>query len=92
MTTIGGIGTIISQIVYMEAEGDVYKRQIRASSSMPILSKAVLLDGKRYLDGGCAMAIPYRRAIDSGFEKIVLVLTRQKGYRKLYTPLSLIHI
>ena len=31
------------------------------------------------------MAIPYRRAIDSGFEKIVLVLTRQKGYRKLYT-------
>ena len=64
---------------------------IRASSSMPILSKAVTLDGKRYLDGGCAMAIPYQRAIDSGFQKIVLVLTRQQGYRKLYTPRPVLH-
>lgn len=59
---------------------------VRASSSMPVLSKAVLLDGKLYLDGGCAMAIPYQRALNQGFEKIVLVLTREQGYRKLYTP------
>ncbi len=59
---------------------------IRASSSMPVLSKAVMIDGQRYLDGGCAMAIPYQRALDGGFEKIVLVLTREQGYRKLYTP------
>lgn len=58
---------------------------VRASSSMPVLSKAVTIDGKRYLDGGCAMAIPYQKAIDDGFQKIVLVLTRQQGYRKLYT-------
>ncbi|MCI5650918.1 MAG: patatin family protein [Ruminococcus bromii] len=58
---------------------------VRASSSMPVVSKAVTIDGKRYLDGGCSMAIPYQKAIDDGFEKIVLVLTRQQGYRKLYT-------
>lgn len=57
----------------------------RASGSMPILSKAVVIDGERYLDGGCAMAIPYQKAIDDGFQKIVLVLTREQGYRKLYT-------
>ena len=37
------------------------------------------------------MAIPYQRAIDSGFQKIVLVLTRQQGYRKLYTPRPVLH-
>ncbi len=58
---------------------------IRASSSMPMVSKAVPLNGKRYLDGGCSNAIPYQKAIDDGFEKIVLILTRQKGYRKLFT-------
>lgn len=63
---------------------------IRASSSMPILSKAVVIDGKRYLDGGCSMAIPYQKAIDDGFEKIVLILTRQQGYRKLYTRRSIL--
>lgn len=52
---------------------------IRASSSMPMLSKAVKMNGELYLDGGCAMAIPYQKAIDDGFEKIVLVLTRQQG-------------
>ena len=65
---------------------------IRASSSMPMLSKAVKMNGELYLDGGCAMAIPYQKAIDDGFEKIVLVLTRQQGYRKLYTKPSTLHL
>ena len=84
------LGTGEAEYFEKSACSDIFSA-IRASSSMPILSKAVLLDGKRYLDGGCAMAIPYRRAIDSGFEKIVLVLTRQKGYRKLYTPRPVLH-
>ena len=84
------LGTGEAEYFEKSACSDIFSA-IRASSSMPILSKAVLLDGKRYLNGGCAMAIPYRRAIDSGFEKIVLVLTRQKGYRKLYTPRPVLH-
>lgn len=77
--------------VYFEksACGDIFKA-VRASSSMPILSKAVTIDGLHYLDGGCAMALPYQRALDAGFDKIVLVLTRQQGFRKLYTRPALL--
>lgn len=54
----------------------------RASSSMPLLSPIVNIDGVPYLDGGLADSVPIRRALQSGNEKIVLVLTRNPGYRK----------
>lgn len=55
---------------------------VKASSSIPILSSMITVEGKKYLDGGCSMPVAYRRAIDLGYEKIVLVLTREPGYRK----------
>lgn len=55
---------------------------VKASSSMPILSSMIGVNGKKYLDGGCSMPIAYQRAIDLGYEKIVVILTRQRGYRK----------
>ncbi len=55
---------------------------VKASSSIPILSRMISVGGKKYLDGGCSMPIAYQRAIDLGYEKIVLVLTREPGYRK----------
>lgn len=55
---------------------------IRASSSMPILSKMVTVEGKKYLDGGISLPIAYQRAIDEGYEKVVVILTREQGYRK----------
>ena len=54
----------------------------RASSSMPLLSPIVNVDGVPYLDGGLADSVPIRRALKLGNEKIVLVLTRNPGYRK----------
>ncbi len=54
----------------------------RASSSLPLLSKNVTIDGRDYVDGGVSMSIPYQWAIDKGYEKIVLVLTRDISYRK----------
>lgn len=59
---------------------------LQASSSMPLLSTAVSLDNHLYLDGGPSMPVPYRKALQEGYQKIVLVLTRHKGYRK--KPLS----
>lgn len=53
----------------------------RASSSLPYVSKIVMVDGVPMLDGGIADSIPVQRAIDLGHEKNVLVLTRNKGYR-----------
>ncbi|NNJ28943.1 patatin-like phospholipase family protein [Lacrimispora defluvii] len=55
---------------------------VKASSSIPILSRMISVGGKKYLDGGCSMPVAYQRAIDLGYEKIVLVLTREPGYRK----------
>lgn len=55
---------------------------VRASCSIPMLSKMVTVDGKKYLDGGVALPIAYGRAMDLGYEKILLVLTRHKGFRK----------
>ena len=41
----------------------------RASSSMPVLSKIVELDGHKYLDGGTANPIPFEWAIENGYKK-----------------------
>lgn len=54
----------------------------RASSSMPVLSKTVVLDGVEHLDGGIADPIPYKWAFENGYDKVVLVLTRDIDYRK----------
>ncbi len=54
----------------------------KASSSMPLVSKKVCFQGRCYLDGGISDSIPLGRAISDGYEKNVVVLTRNKGYRK----------
>lgn len=54
----------------------------RSSCSLPLLSSIVTIEGRKCLDGGIAMPIPVDWAIKEGYEKIVVVLTRQEGYRK----------
>lgn len=54
---------------------------VRASSSLPYVSKIVDVDGEPMLDGGIVDSIPVERAIEKGFPRNVLVLTRNKGYR-----------
>lgn len=65
-----------------QSDPDRLMKLCRASSSMPLLSPIVNIDGVLYLDGGLADSVPIRRALQSGNEKIVLVLTRNPGYRK----------
>jgi predicted patatin/cPLA2 family phospholipase len=60
---------------------DIYKA-VQASASMPFISKPVIVEGKPYLDGGVSCKVPYRYALSHGYEKIVIVLTREKGYRR----------
>lgn len=54
----------------------------RATSSMPIVSKIVEIDGKKYLDGGVSDSIPVQKFIEMGYDKIIVVLTRPLEYRK----------
>ncbi len=55
---------------------------VRASSSLPLLSRMVEVDGRRCLDGGVADSIPLARAMADGCQRSVVVLTQHKGYRK----------
>lgn len=54
---------------------------VRASSSLPYVSKIVDVDGIPMLDGGIVDSIPLQHAIDMGHPINVLVLTRNRGYR-----------
>lgn len=53
-----------------------------ASCSLPILFQPVKLGRHYYLDGGIADSIPYEHALKEGCDKLVVVLTRERGYVK----------
>lgn len=67
------------------SEKNNYKRLVRiarASSSLPYVCPVVIVDRIPMLDGGIVDSIPVSRAINRGWSRNVVVLTRQKGYRK----------
>ena len=55
---------------------------MRASASMPVVSQIVTVDGHKMLDGGIVCSVPYEYMEQQGYNRNVIVLTRQKGYRK----------
>lgn len=55
---------------------------VRASSSLPLLSRIVEINGEEYLDGGITDSIPIKKSIEDGHRKNVVILTRDKTYRK----------
>ena len=55
---------------------------IRASSSLPLVSKPVKLEGKMLLDGGISNSIPLEFFENEGYDKIVVVLTQPRSYTK----------
>ncbi|HJA68745.1 MAG TPA: patatin family protein [Firmicutes bacterium] len=55
---------------------------VRASSSLPLLARRVVINDEEYLDGGIADSIPLKKSIQDGNVKNVLVLTRDASYRK----------
>ena len=55
---------------------------IWASGCLPLVAKMVEIDGKHYMDGGIADAIPIKHSIEIGNKKNVVVLTRDVTYRK----------
>lgn len=60
---------------------DLFKAA-QASSSMPLASAMVEINNNYYLDGAVTTSIPVKWAIEQGYEKVVVVLTRDRTYRK----------
>lgn len=55
---------------------------IRASASMPLVSRMVEIDGNKYLDGALADSIPVEFFESLGYDRNVVILTRPLGFRK----------
>jgi predicted patatin/cPLA2 family phospholipase len=55
---------------------------IRASASMPLVSRIVRLEGRELLDGGIADSIPLKYFESIGYERNVVILTQPLGYVK----------
>ena len=65
---------------FSDAVGDL--PYLIASSSMPVVSRIVEVDGKRLLDGGTCDSVPIVYSLLTGARKHIVVLTRQQGYAK----------
>ena len=79
----GAIDIRTGETVYFGKEeiGDDLEA-LRATTSLPLLSQPVAYRGRLLLDGGTADPIPVRRALADGCDRVVVVLTRERGYRK----------
>lgn len=55
---------------------------LRASGSMPVVSKPVKLGNEWYLDGAVTDSIPYEHMLDMGYDRVVVVLTKPADYIK----------
>lgn len=64
--------------------GDPYDdiEWIRASSSLPLVSRMVPVSGGVYMDGGIADSIPVKKVIENGNDRVVAILTQPLGYVK----------
>ena len=61
---------------------DDFFEWIRASASMPVVAQPVQVGGRLLLDGGLADSIPLEFMMNKGYDRNVVVLTREEGYRK----------
>ncbi len=67
--------------------------KIRASASLPLVSRNVKIGNKLYLDGGISDAIPLRKSVMDGNQKNIVVMTKEEGYvRKPSSNMSLIKL
>ena len=67
---------------FAKGEIDDFYSALAATASLPLISKPVRVDGGHYLDGGTAAAIPFRKALEDGYDKLFVIGTRSEGYRK----------
>ena len=62
--------------------------KIIASSSLPDMAKYVIIDGIPYFDGGMYNTNPLERAIEKGYEKFIILLAKNRGYRRVKSEVS----
>ncbi|MBQ7726448.1 MAG: patatin family protein [Clostridia bacterium] len=81
---VGATDVMTGQAVYHRCTdgGETDMLWMRASASMPIVSRPVTVDGYTLLDGGIVDPVPYDFMRKAGYDRCVAVLTQPHGYRK----------
>jgi predicted patatin/cPLA2 family phospholipase len=68
---------------YLEkSEPGFLPKAIAASAALPLTSRPVFFRGVPWLDGGITCPIGFQKALLEGCDKVLVLATRQKGYRK----------
>lgn len=68
---------------YLEVpRDDKTQKTLIASCALPLMFQPVEIDGHLFLDGGMTDSIPYKKAMEDGCDKIIVILTREKEYIK----------
>ena len=60
--------------------GDDRLKLLQATCALPFLFPVYTIQGRPYMDGGASDAIPFERAFAKGCDRLLLVLTRERGY------------
>ena len=85
-TKFGAVATSLetglAKVFYKGETPDIFAA-MAASSSLPLLSRPVYVEGRPYLDGGPACSIPFEPALNNGMDKVLVISTRAKGFRKV---------
>lgn len=83
---------VTGEAEYLEPrEGPALFAPVMASCALPLASKPVYLGGTPYLDGGIADSLPLGKARSDGFERMVVVRTQPRDYRKKRTAGALLY-
>ena len=84
----GTVEAVVTNLNTGEAEylpvprRDAHNLLLQATCAIPVMFPIIELDGQPYLDGGCADAIPWRHAFEAGCDRVVVILTQTRDYRK----------
>lgn len=80
---VGVTNAVTGQAEYMDAKDmDEQYSMLRATCAMPLFFPAIDVDGSKYYDGGISDPVPVGKALEDGCDKVLVVLTQPKGFRK----------
>jgi predicted patatin/cPLA2 family phospholipase len=78
----GATNCLSGEAAYFSKDDPDFWKALRASASLPLVSKPIFVDGIPYLDGGTSCPVAFEKPLNDGIKKIVVIATRAKGYRK----------
>lgn len=80
---VGVTNAVTGQAEYMDAKDmDEQYSMLRATCAMPLFFPAIDVNGSKYYDGGISDPVPVGKALEDGCDKVLVVLTQPKGFRK----------